>query len=336
MEAGSEQKLEQLCRYLNISRDDVANEGRRDPRRMLEAMLYVECIHLIPDVASCAGMSERQLRNSFSGLTIVPTESDASVNGWVAFDSDRFHIAVNLALVDYFHQMAKIWATRFRPDSQDSDRHSSTDFSFDYTVEKTSELLEAFWTGTIHRTEPIPIEQLSNWQVSLAQTLCSDGERFILGHEFGHVMMHNSKGKFDKLFEGYRQLVDMFDTSSDLLSTLPRHHSIEDWSEEDIFNAWVKELVADTLGLKIALESKSALKERVATYWAAETYFISFQMLEQYYTGRYDYYPLNSHPPAMIRLNALRLKANLSSIPEYAVELGESLEQIADDIIDSM
>ncbi len=277
-------------------------------------------------------MESEELQRYFKPIILKPPERDEDhlVNGEVKFNGKDFQITINLALMDFFWHMAKLWATRIGVMDIPGYPREDSKISFDETVNFANMFMTAFCENRICETQIVPALRLSKNQIIWAGNMCHYGERFVVAHEFGHVVIRFAPNRISDFLDWATTQSRRF--ISPLLNEFP--DCPKSVGEDELVQKWSEEFTADLIGMHLVLATTEDEIERIKSYWAAELNFITFSLLEHfYYSKRYaQIYQLTDHPFDMMRLAILRSAADKSTRSDV-LEVGRGIEKISRDIL---
>lgn len=298
---------------------DPSDEG---VRTLLNKSVVDTAKDFLPHVAAALGIQKDALEKRLLGVGVkelleVNGRTHTS-DGWRTFEID-----INLGLMLFTHEMVKLFASRVGVMGDDERPVETPEIPFESTVSIAKRLMKAFWHGTFLEEQGFELIELSDTQVLISSGLLHDAECFVVGHEFGHIVIHISPRKVSELDLGIT-------TVRSILVDVPELSEIE---KNQLAQKWGEEIAADIIGLQLSLVRKNDLTGKIVAYSAAQLVFIMQNMLETFYEKTAQKSPpLGDHPPAQFRFNCLR--SILSAVyPPEALEFGDSFKQLADALL---
>lgn len=270
---------------------------------------------LRPVLCERYGIPPREYAKRYRGIRIAKIDA---VNGYVA-TPDRwmsFTIHLNHGLLMFLHKICKLFTSAARV--VDSSGEEDTKIPWERTVEVARKLLDAFWSNTIMDVYGFGLADLSRKQLRATSAMLTYMERFAVGHELGHVCAHITTDPIPEAVAG-GVLAKMFAGHLDDIH-------VADWTEE---------FTADLVGVRLVLKSCTDDEERTLAYGAVEGFFVLLNLLEGYYEKKYGRaLELGTHPPARLRLQALRrvkisCDDKASSDDKTSPELGDAFAAFA-------
>lgn len=277
---------------------------------------------MLPHVALGLGIKQDALEKRLLGLGV---KEIPEVNGRTHTSDDwkTFGIDINLGLMLFTHEMVKLFATRLGVMDDDGNPVETPAIPFENSASTTKRLMKAFWDGNLVEEQGFELMELSETQVLISSGLLRDAECFVVGHEFGHIVIHTSPRKVSELELGMTTVRKALASAPELSET----------TKNLLAQEWGEEIAADLIGLQLSLVRKDNLSGKILGYSAAQLVFIMQSMLETFYEKtRQESPPIGSHPPAQFRFNCLRSILN-ATYPPQALELGDSFKQLADALL---
>jgi hypothetical protein len=270
---------------------------------------------LLTPAAARIGIDPEKLQDR---LTFVYGELSHSVNGYVrSFDNGcTFEIVLNVRLMIFLHKMVKVFVasvgvrTKRFPDA-------AKPKPFGRIVSACKDLMDAFWEGRLHMQKGFWLAELGRNQIDLSEMLLQSCECFCLAHELGHIVIALSKEEVPE-YAPARKLVEDF---LHLLSELNERE------KDQIVGPWTQEICADLIGLQLVLAQSSTRPYnawdnfRQFLYGGAEAVLIFIGMLQEYYDKMHHGSKMtlvNTHPPALLRLKAIRSSPERTSFVDDA------------------
>ena len=115
--------------------------------------------------------------------------------------------------------------------------------------------MNGFWRGNIQKVEIISILKLDKDQTYFAGTIRENTEKFIIGHEIGHILNDFTPNIFSSIsnlmFSTSKTALDIIEHSYQI----PKKDSIKFLSKEQLADYWKSEFVADFIGSILTIES---------------------------------------------------------------------------------
>lgn len=298
------------------------------------------CKELMPHAAELTGITPRKLKGLISSVTVATIDESPTVNGWVKFNGQSFHININASLMCYFSHMSIFYATKLGidhdalivPNSKFPwssrkflNRYSPAEpsFSKEEVSNIAKKLLETFWKRDILNFDTRGLfNRLQPFQKHMASAFLESMLRFTVSHEIGHMLIQLVERDFGenvndalKLGSGFAKMY----TKS--YFELPVHDLkvlLDGRIKEEVVLKWGKEFAADIIGGKLCADfHRKSWEAQNVQYWSIELMFIMLKMLEEYYIKIYRRLPFfNSHPFSKYRLEVVRIIAAKSNRPE--------------------
>jgi len=322
---------EDIALKLGLEPQRIIRALKKDPTSGLHEILCAHQNELLPFAAKKMGMQTQLLRKRCQDIVLkTPARGQSTLaNAWCSFDHQRFKISVNLPLMIFCWKMAILWASRVGVMSVPGHPEGNTKISFDESVSMAKELMEAFWKGTIEQANLSSV-QLSRNQTIFAGFVCDYSERFVLGHELGHVLIKYAQHCISDVLDWAMSHAAM--VISLLLKQFP------EWSENidemRKVREWAEEYAADSIGMNILLTSVNGGQQRIKCYLATELFFTTCNILEQF-SFHYKYanpFTLGSHPFSIERVRTLRAAVDKSENANV-LEMVEFFEKVGNDIL---
>lgn len=331
--------LSAIAKNLGLDANDRLMIPKKNVLNGLKKSIDFHCESILPYAADLSGVSENSIRMKFLGATVDP---GVKINAQVQLTTDgRFAVKVHAPLMNFVWQCAKLWSTRKGVMATQRHQGETTTVPLAETIDRTKHLLDAFWKGTICCYDVCPRTLLSRNQVNLAWLMMHLAERFVVGHEFGHAIIHlDSSGEpncFIDLLKWTRRWAHFYSAEIlDRLDNFRRSQEVIDWEVGDFEEHWGEEFAADILGANMALRSAHNVKDSVAGLWAIEELLVMFHMLESHYRNVVGYdLPLNSHPYSKLRLTVIRsaTRDGCSAGVRGVWDTGRFFEQLGEEIL---
>jgi hypothetical protein len=282
---------------------------------------------ILPHAANIAKIEVKEFNKYIADISLVTVNQDPTVNGYVSYYNNTFHIKLNWSLLVYFAHMSMLFVTKLiiidRPlivpskyntiNYQIKDRHiiEKTSFSNEEINKMTLSLLQDFWGKNAYNSNMFNyFKKLQPLQMGLASTLLGQMLHFVIAHEFGHILIELYRKKLENL-SAREILLDLgntlakiwtkkyFDLPSDefekLLNGKTKENLLENWSDEisaDL-NAW---------NLCMNLYNEQPINQ-LSFIEGVELMFIMLKLLENYYIKINNKLPqFTSHPLSSYRL----------------------------------
>lgn len=277
-------------------------ESLHDPSFQMNRLhqhIIDEAKQMMPYVAERSKIRKDVLERRLSNIRMV---MQPDVNGFVTSSDDweTFEIGINYGLMIFFHKIITLFSSRScltsiwgngRPIDYPKQQIESI-------IPLARGLMQAFWQGTVLDAPWLHIGELNNNQIGIWSALLTRAERFVIGHEFGHIVIRISPTKASEFDLGI-ELCKAFVTSK--ISKMNEH-------EKNLLErGWGEEIAADLIGLELSLYLANDHNTRIFTYSAIELVFIMNKMLESFYKKIMGTDPpLDIHPPSSLRLNCMR------------------------------
>jgi len=259
-------------------------------------------------------------------LTKVGMIEKPDVNGFVKTTDNwkTYQIYVNLGLMMFFHKIIKIFASRVGVMSNNGGIEKNPEIPFDETVACAKKILVAFWNNTLYTTTGFNLMQLSDFQIEFVGTTLNYAEKFVVAHEFGHVIINTASTK-------PTEIAFIEDALKKILYDKMKLNNLD-----NLVSVWVQEIASDIIGLELCLECGEDDWDRVGIYSAVQFFFIAQNMLETFYEKTFNSpRSTGSHPPCKLRLEFIRLIVNRDN-PTSVSQIGNALEEISNRILESI
>lgn len=332
--------LTAITKHIGLEANDVPIFEQETLLSGLKKSIDFHCESILPYAADVSRIPETSIRTKFIGAKI---DLQSEINAYFQPTMDgRFRVTVFAPLMSFVWQCAKLWSTRVGVMATEQHRGETTTVPPAETIDRTKRLLDAFWEGTICHDDVCSATRLSQNQVSFAGLLMHLGERFVIGHEFGHAIMWIQSSKesspFVDLLKWTRSWARFYSAEIlDWLGNCSRSEEVVDWEIGDFVEHWGEEFAADILGANMALRSAHNVKDSVAGFWAIEALLVMFHMLESHYRNLMGYdLPLNSHPYSRLRLTMIRSAIRDESGVKGVWDVGRFFEQLGEEILASI
>jgi hypothetical protein len=274
---------------------------------------------LSPIAADVIDLTNAELQKHITGLkfsnnTQINAESLKSKDG-------KYSIVVHPPIAMYCWKISKLWATLFG---------NTSEHNFKHTTKLASKLMKSFWGGNINKVEIISILELDKDQTYFAGSMRENIEKFIIGHELGHILMDIAPDKFkgisNLMFSASQSAIDIIEKSYKIL---PKNDSIKFMSKDKLADKWRSEFVADFIGSFLTIQKAGDDQaSKIRAYCAIDSSFSMLDMLENYFVvANKRIYPLSKHPPSILRLQMLRAMIRMNEW-EYAFVFSNSMDDI--------
>lgn len=274
---------------------------------------------LIPHAAKKAGIQSNDLRRRLLAVNLIHSPvvngSTYSYDGWKTCQIDIY-----TGLMIFFHKMIKSFVSRIEIEGDSGRRLEMTKMPLEDMALMAKQLIRGFWEGNLLQTESYQLTHLSGAQILFLGPLLTFAERFVVAHEFGHIVIH------------LNDYVAELDRSVFMMDYILSHENEFKLLDRDVVSKrWGEEIASDTIGLQLSLDCEDEIFARILVYSAAELVLVMLNMLEVYYVKTIG--KLNStHPPSRLRLDALRAIVDKST-PPWALEMGKAFEHVGEEII---
>lgn len=265
-------------------------------------------------------------RNQF--FIILSTQFDCKVH--ISEDRSRFSLALNLGLVKFYDEMARMLFSRIRTISESEAKIGAieaqdTGVPYNHTVSAAKTLMECFWEQRLPQPDQTPGLDLSESNLRLYRVLLPMGVKFALAHEFAHVILDVAPSK-----KKYQDDGEMLATELLKDFNFPQ----PDVRERRI-KYWGLEFAADRIGFELSIAATKKGKEDFFAWfqWSGiELFLQTCDMLWRYHlaTRGRSIEVLGRHPPFHIRLNMLR---RAFGIGQREVDIGAAFKKLIDMIL---
>lgn len=266
-------------------------EGRK---QYITESIIEKARQLAPHAAKKIGIDEDALLSHLPKITYI---SSPQVNATIhTYNSETFEMGIYLGLLIFLHKFSALYGSRIGVMDERGYPVEDPDIPFDKTLALLKELMMAFWEGKIEETTTFDIWDFTEKQLSFLTRITEDAERFIIAHEYGHVITRLKREKTAEITEGI----------SFIQYTLEKVPDMSRLERERLALEWGKEIACDILGLDLCLGALNNEKERMWTIGAAIWVLSVFQMLEAFYEVVWDKpSPTSDHPPGSWRVSSL-------------------------------
>jgi len=289
---------------------------------------------LLDPAARMLGLHKGELQSSFSGPPFVSREKE--IHGELESSERGVQIVVSEPLLVLLTKMAGVFATRLDFIDLPGWPEQESAFSPSETGRLARDLLESFWKGTLAQLfTPVPeLNGLTYDQLTFGGLLSLLGYRFVLAHEFGHIVLDRCNRTDLRMLRE-----SLADYALPVISLLPneRDFSVAALDSDDLAKRWAAELAADLVGQKLMWESaEDGWRHRWSGY-AIDYVLVTYRMLEEFrsvaQTGL-GQMRRRSHPPSEMRRLVVRDARRRSDIPPDELAVGEDFEMVATEIMD--
>ncbi len=284
------------------------------PEAGLQAALAAMESELRPHLLKHCGASETTYTRGFRGIDVRFTDDP---NGFVSTGDGwkSFRITINSGLMLFLHQMSKLVSSVVGV-MDDHGIKETTKIPFSKTVDAARSLMEAFWTQQLRPGLSFWMGDLSDSQNIFSAMTLANMERFVVGHELGHVACHLNP-RLDDLRAGR--------SIAALMKNIAGKHGA-DWGEE---------YAADIVGMRLVIELQGSDMMRMTAYGAVELFFILLDMLEKYRIKTGGPAEFGTHPPSELRFAVLRKVAGQSN-PPAILQMGDAFSAFAKSILEKV
>ncbi|MCP4367140.1 MAG: hypothetical protein GY797_03340 [Deltaproteobacteria bacterium] len=263
---------------------------------------------LIPEVARRLSMSETDVADDISSITLVTTPFP---NASIGKDqrSGKWVIRVDITLLRFYHEMSKVLSSQVALVIPDGEKLPDS-VSFEHAVEATSRLLHGYWNG-IPNPKGISAQLIPGWYVLLATIIFNICVWYTIAHELGHyVLLKSSTAP-----EEYRQVHSRVARYSRVTLGL---------DSAKLINKWTTEIAADLIGFQFVLSivGKHEPAYQVYLYHSCELWHTFYGALIFFKYGK-DYLAQSRdlhHPPIEMRREALREVAAYNGFEKPLIE----------------
>lgn len=254
------------------------------------------------------------LRSTIDGVNV---DRSPAVNATTKpiFRSEKYRITLYDGLAVFFDKVVNAFASRVGVATNEGDVLREPALSFSSSRKIAHRLLRAFWEGRLDEVSGFEALPLSDDQGRSAVLLVESVIRFVLAHEFGHILSR-------------MELLPLRDTMSwvrEAAETLWSHARTR-ISSIAFSEKWTNEIAADVIGLRTHLSSYQTESERTWALAGVEMFMIVASYLERD-ADVAGIIQVSSHPPAGARLQVIRHVT--SSNDTVVLAMGRALEQQA-------
>jgi hypothetical protein len=299
--------------------------GSSDPQTISESMRWIFsdiANELLPRVARRIDSTVSTLRNSLSGILVVPQPSvngrTSSVDGW-----NTFTIEINLGLTILIQGMANMFACNV---SSAPDAHQKGMFSFDEIVSAASAWTIAFWRHEFVMNHWIDLNRFTPHERILAAHLSDGARRFVVAHELGHIVFHRKGGA----------LPERAMATAAITKLCHEDATLQTKNVHELTDLWIQEICADLIGMDLCWGPDRTPFSMSHDFLGLETLLVMQNMLEVVYERTVGHRPPDVHPPSRIRLFALRATVDRLVPSRTFSDLGIGMENFSYEILNAM
>lgn len=253
---------------------------------------------LLPAVAAKTGRGLEEVRKSFIGLRLDPRPlidgRATTPDNWRTYE-----ISLSEGLLIFHHKMVKLFVTPVSIVGDGQRMVEETRFTHEETLSIARQLMASFWEGTFFQTPAFSMVSLTKRQITLQSLLLNWSESFVIGHEFGHVIMHESPDCTK------RDLLILKGVEDGMVRPVLGKRPALD--EAATLRNWMEELAADFVGVNLCASLTQDTMQRALIHASGLLSLILCDMLEQYRRKVGGAEALDpTHPPAALRREVMR------------------------------
>jgi len=278
---------------------------------------------LVPHVARRMGRRVEEVRGCIKNIGIDDT---LRISG-LTMSEDKwqtFEIRLSTGLLLFHYKMVKLFMSRMTVVGDGNKVVDETRFSDDEMLSTAKLLMQAFWEEDgsrehFFRVPGFSLLRQTKHQIELSAHLLIYAERFVVSHEFGHILLKATPDRVKRemrIVEGAKESM-----VQPVLNKQERHGNTA------ILQDWMEEITADFIGVSLCKELSTNDVAQMVIHSSAMMSLVMCDMLENYYrklTGTSWEY--RTHPPSHLRLDVLQ---TLSDWPA-GHDMGTSFRQFSD------
>jgi|GEM_PF-6778961 len=126
-----------------------------------------------------------------SYISEIRLHERADINGYAIYsdDSQTFDIEIGIRLIGFLFKSVTLFVVRAKFLDEATNQREDPSHTIDEMTPVAKELMEAFWNGTLDGVLGFTMENMSRNRRIVRNSLIAGAERFVMGHELGHVVM---------------------------------------------------------------------------------------------------------------------------------------------------